>query len=89
MHHHPYPSKVLLLVDGNNPSYIFDDEADRDPGAMVVMDTEQNRLSINEVQLSCHEDLHIQKKLDIIVEIPQVSALLSLSQIFFVCRFVS
>ncbi len=73
---HPrFPPKVLVLVDGYNATYVFDDDADHDPGARIVMDTEENRLSIAEVQLSAHEHLHMQRTLDIIVEIPQVSSL--------------
>ncbi len=62
-----------MLLDGNSPTYVFDDDADQDPRARVVMDTEENKLSITEVQLSSHEGLLMQRTLDIIVEIPQVS----------------
>ncbi len=67
------PQKVLMLLDGSD-TYIFDDDADQDPRARVIMDTEENKLSITEVQLSSHENLHMHRTLDIIVEIPQVSS---------------
>ncbi len=70
--HLRFPPKVLLLVDGYDANYVFDDDADDDPRARVVMDTEENRLSIAEVQLSSHEDLHMQRTLDILAMIPQV-----------------
>ncbi len=63
-----------MILDGDNATYVFDDDEDQDPRARVIMDAEENKLSITEVQLSSHEDLHMNRTLDIIVEIPQVSS---------------